>query len=978
MNTEIYSLESFGHPSEAVEVEGARVHNLKNINVTFPHNRLSVITGLSGCGKSSLAFDTVFAEGQRRYIETFSSYARNMLGSLERPDVDNISGLSPVISIEQKTVNKNPRSTIGTTTEIYDFFRLLYARLGEARSYLSGERMVKYTKDKIVDLILNKFDGKKIYILSPLVKNRKGHYKELFENLRKKGYLRVRVDGELMDLSYGLKLDRYKNHSVELVVDRLKVSRDESDRLRSTVDNALAQGEKQMMIYDVESEEITHYSQALMDPSTGLSYPEPAPHNFSFNSPQGACRKCKGLGRINMVDEEKLIPNPELSIYDGAIVALGKFKKSLVFWQIAAICKLYGVDIKTPVKDLPKDALNDILNGTDVKLHLENETLSTSRIDVGYDGLVKYIEMQQGEDAGAEANKWSNQFFSEMVCPECNGQRLNKISLHFFIDDKNIADVASMDIAELYEWTLTLEDKIEPSRRAVAVEILKEIRSRLKFLLDVGLDYLSLNRASSSLSGGESQRIRLATQIGSQLVNVLYILDEPSIGLHQRDNERLINSLKTLRDAGNSIIVVEHDKDIMTEADWIVDIGPGAGVNGGEVVFQGSPEQMLKSDTLTSDYLNGKRRIEVPTSRREGSGEKLTIRGASGNNLKDVDLELPLGKFICVAGVSGSGKSSLINGTLQPILSQKFYRSLQSPLPYREVEGLENVDKVVTVDQSPLGRSPRSNPATYTGVFADIRKLFVELPESKIRGYRPGRFSFNVAGGRCEVCKGNGYRTIEMNFLPDVLVPCEECHGKRYNRETLEVRYKGKSISDVLEMTVNEAVDFFANVPSILRKIKVLQEIGLGYIKLGQPSSTLSGGENQRVKLATELAKKATGKTLFLLDEPTTGLHFEDIRVLLKVINRLVDVGNTVVVIEHNLDIVKSADYVIDMGPEGGRGGGHIVAQGTPEEIALTDSPTGKFLLQELDQSGSRSGNKDKNNAKNKVKSKKKENSKDK
>ena len=938
-------------PTDAVEVEGARVHNLKNINVRFPHNQLSVITGLSGCGKSSLAFDTIFAEGQRRYIETFSSYARNMLGSLERPDVDNISGLSPVISIEQKTVNKNPRSTIGTTTEIYDFFRLLYARLGEARSYLSGERMVKYTKDKIVDLILDKFVNRKIYILAPLVKNRKGHYKELFENLRKKGYLRVRVDGQLMDLSYGLKLDRYKNHNVELVIDRMKINREEVDRLRSTVDNALSQGDKQMMVYDVESEEITHYSQALMDPATGLSYPEPAPHNFSFNSPQGACRKCKGLGRINMIDEEKIIPKPELSIYDGGIAPLGKFKKSLVFWQIAAICKLYGADIKTPIKDLPREALDDILNGTDVRLQLENETMATGRIDVGYEGLVKYIEMQRSEDAGSEANKWSNQFFSEAECPECHGQRLNKISLHFFIDGKNIAEVASMDIAELYEWTIGLEDKIDPARKEVAVEILKEIRSRLKFLLDVGLDYLSLNRSSSSLSGGESQRIRLATQIGSQLVNVLYILDEPSIGLHQRDNERLINSLKTLRDAGNSIIVVEHDKDIMKESDWIVDIGPGAGVHGGEVVFEGTPADMATSGTLTAQYLNGDRQIEMPGHRREGSGEEIVIRGATGHNLKNVDLHLPLGKFVCIAGVSGSGKSSLINGTLQPILSQKLYRSLQAPLPYKSVEGIENIDKVVTVDQSPLGRSPRSNPATYTGVFSDIRKLFVELPESKIRGYKPGRFSFNVAGGRCEVCKGNGYRTIEMNFLPDVLVPCEECHGKRYNRETLEVRYKGKSISDVLEMTVNEAVDFFANVPVILRKIKVLQEIGLGYIRLGQPSSTLSGGENQRVKLATELSKRATGKTLFLLDEPTTGLHFEDIRVLLKVINRLVEVGNTVVVIEHNLDIVKSADYVIDMGPEGGRGGGQIVAQGTPEEVALTDSPTAKFLREELKQS---------------------------
>lgn len=941
--------ETILRPSDAVEVEGARVHNLKNINVTFPHNQLSVITGLSGCGKSSLAFDTIFAEGQRRYIETFSSYARNMLGSLERPDVDNISGLSPVISIEQKSVNKNPRSTIGTTTEIYDFFRLLYARLGEARSYLSGEKMVKYTKDKIVNLILEKFEGRKIYILAPLVKNRKGHYKELFETLRKKGYLRVRVDGELMDLSFGLKLDRYRNHSVELVIDRMKVNREEVERLRSTIENALSQGDKQMMVFDVETEEVSHYSQSLMDPVTGLSYPEPAPHNFSFNSPQGACRKCKGLGKINVVDIEKIIPNPELSIHDGAIIALGKFKNSLVFWQISAICKLHGVDIKTPVKDLPSEALDDILNGTDVKLQLENDTLSTSRINASYDGLVKYIEMQRSEDAGTEANKWSNQFFSETVCPECHGQRLNKISLHFFIDDKNIAEVASMDIADLYEWTLTLEDKVEQSHRAVATEILKEIRSRLKFLLDVGLDYLSLNRASSSLSGGESQRIRLATQIGSQLVNVLYILDEPSIGLHQRDNELLINSLKQLRDNGNSIIVVEHDRDIMTQADWLVDIGPGAGVHGGEVVFQGVPSEMMKSDSLTAGYLTGKKKIEIPQMRREGNGEELVIKGARGHNLKDVTLRLPLGKFVCVSGVSGSGKSSLINGTLQPILSQKLYRSLQSPLPYEKVEGLEYIDKVVTVDQSPLGRSPRSNPATYTGVFSDIRKLFVELPESKIRGYKPGRFSFNVSGGRCEVCKGVGYRTIEMNFLPDVLVPCEECHGKRYNRETLEVRYKGKSISDVLEMTVNEAVEFFANVPAILRKIKVLQEIGLGYIKLGQPSSTLSGGENQRVKLATELAKRATGKTLFLLDEPTTGLHFEDIRVLLKVINRLVDVGNTVVVIEHNLDIIKSADYVIDMGPEGGRGGGEIIAEGTPEDVSANpDSPTGKFLKEEL------------------------------
>ena len=935
-------------PADSIEVHGARVHNLKNIDVVFPHNSLSVITGLSGCGKSSLAFDTIFAEGQRRYIETFSSYARNMLGSLERPDVDNISGLSPVISIEQKTVNKNPRSTIGTTTEVYDFFRLLYARLGEARSYLSGLPMQKYTKDKIFSLISERYNDRKIYILAPLVNNRKGHYKELFENLRKKGYLRVRVDGEMMDLSYGMKLDRYKNHSIELVVDRMRVTDEDSERLRSTIDNALKQGEKQMMVYDVETEEITHYSQALMDPATGLSYPEPAPHDFSFNSPQGACKRCRGIGVVNIVDESKVFPDPSKSIYDGGIAPLGKYKNSLVFWQIDAICKLHGVNLKTPVKDIPKEAIHDILNGTDAKLHIENSTLSTHRFDSGFDGLVKYIEMQQDEDAGSEANKWSNQYISEAVCPECNGQRLNKISLHYFIDGKNIAEISMMDIEELYQWTQGLEDRVDQSKRAVAVEVLKEIRSRLGFLLDVGLDYLSLNRSSGSLSGGESQRIRLATQIGSQLVNVLYILDEPSIGLHQRDNERLINSLKQLRDAGNSIIVVEHDKDIMTQSDYVVDIGPGAGSKGGEVVFQGTPEEMLKTSTLTAEYLNGKRSIEIPEKRREGNGKTLSIIGASGNNLKNVNLKLPLGKFICVSGVSGSGKSSLINGTLQPILSQHFYRSLRAPLPYTAVEGVENINKVITVDQTPLGRTPRSNPATYTGVFSDIRKLFVELPESKIRGYKPGRFSFNVVGGRCEVCKGNGYRTIEMNFLPDVLVPCEECHGKRYNRETLEVRYKGKSISDVLEMTVDEAVKFFENVPVILKKIKVLQDIGLGYIKLGQPSSTLSGGENQRVKLATELAKRDTGNTLFLLDEPTTGLHFEDIRVLLGVINRLVDRGNTVVVIEHNLDIIKSADYVIDMGPEGGRNGGLILAQGTPEEVAQSDSPTARFLKEEL------------------------------
>ncbi len=933
-----------------INVWGVRVHNLKNVDVTIPRNSLTVITGLSGSGKSSLAFDTIFAEGQRRYIETFSAYARNFLGGMERPDVDKITGLSPVISIEQKTTNKNPRSTVGTTTEIYDYLRLLFARAGTAYSYMTGEKMVKYTEERVVEMILHDYAGSKILVLAPLVRNRKGHYRELFESLRRKGYLYVRVDGEVKDIERGMKVDRYKNHNIELVVDRLAVQDKDEERLRKTVATAMKQGDGLIMVMDNDTGEAKFFSKRLMCPTSGIAYKDPAPNIFSFNSPEGACPKCKGLGYVDEIDMDKVIPNPSLNIREGAIAPLGKYKNQLIFWQMEAVLAPYECSLKTPVKDIPQEALDELLTGTMGKVKIDKSLVHTnSDYFTEYNGLVAYLQNAMDYDDSVSNQKWAERFLTTVKCPDCHGQKLNREALSYRIWDKNIAQLAEMDIAELRAWLDEAEEHLEPQQKKIASEILKEIRTRLDFLLEVGLDYLSLNRQSATLSGGESQRIRLATQIGSQLVNVLYILDEPSIGLHQRDNERLIRSLKELRDLGNTVIVVEHDKDMMLNADYIVDIGPKAGRKGGEVVFQGTPQEMLAQHTLTSQYLNGERTIAVPATRRKGNGKAIVLHGASGNNLKDVDVSFPLGELIVVTGVSGSGKSTLINETLQPILSQHFYRSLKPPMPYKSVEGLENIDKVVSVDQSPLGRTPRSNPATYTGVFSDIRSLFVGLPEAKIRGYKPGRFSFNVKGGRCEACGGNGYKTIEMNFLPDVMVPCEVCHGKRYNRETLEVRYKGKSIADVLDMTINQAVEFFANVPSILQKIKTLQDVGLGYIKLGQPSTTLSGGESQRVKLATELSKRDTGKTLYILDEPTTGLHFEDIRILMEVLQRLVDRGNTVVVIEHNLDVIKLADHIIDMGPDGGRKGGHLVASGTPEEIvAGGKGETARFLKEEL------------------------------
>ena len=943
---------------EKIQVFGARVHNLKNIDVEIPRNSLTVITGLSGSGKSSLAFDTIFAEGQRRYIETFSAYARNFLGGMERPDVDKITGLSPVISIEQKTTNKNPRSTVGTTTEIYDYMRLLFARAGRAYSYATGEPMVKYTEEKVIEMIQQDYAGKKILILAPLVKSRKGHYRELFESMRRKGYLHVRIDGEVRELLPGMKVDRYKNHDIEVVIDRLAV-KGADDRLKKSVQMAMKQGEGLLMIMDHETGAVKHFSRRLMCPTTGISYGDPAPNTFSFNSPQGACPRCKGLGYINEIDLSKVIPNRKHSIHDGGIVPLGKYKNQMIFWQISAILANYECDIKTPIEEIPEEALNEILYGTLEPVRIDKELVHTSSdYFVDYDGVIKYLRSVMDDDDSTPASrrgpslgseKWAEQFLAECECPECHGQRLNREALSYKIWDKNIAELANMDLDELREWLNEVEKHLDKQQQQIATEILKELRTRLDFLLDVGLDYLSLNRQSASLSGGESQRIRLATQIGSQLVNVLYILDEPSIGLHQRDNERLIRSLKELRDLGNTVIVVEHDRDMMLSADYIVDIGPKAGRKGGEVVFQGTPAELLKTDTLTAQYLNGSVRCDSVAARKATTDQRLVLTGCRGNNLKNITAEFPLGKLIVVTGVSGSGKSTLINETLYPILSKHFYRSLQAPLPYDSIEGLKYIDKVVNVDQSPIGRTPRSNPATYTGVFSDIRSLFVNLPEAQIRGYKPGRFSFNVKGGRCETCGGNGYKTIEMNFLPNIQVPCEECHGKRYNRETLEVRFKGKSIADVLDMTINQACEFFENVPDILRKIKTIQDVGLGYIKLGQPSTTLSGGESQRIKLAAELSKKDTGKTFYILDEPTTGLHFEDIRILMEVLRRLVDRGNTVLVIEHNLDVIRQADHIIDMGPEGGRGGGTILSTGTPEEVANSDKGyTPKFLKEEL------------------------------
>ena len=933
-----------------IAIFGAREHNLKNIDLTIPRDKLTVITGLSGSGKSSLAFDTIYAEGQRRYLETFSAYARCFLGGMERPDVDKITGLSPVISIEQKTTNKNPRSTVGTTTEIYDFLRLLYARAGVAYSYATGSKMVKYTDEQILELLQRDFAGRRILLLAPVVKGRKGHYRELFENLRKNGFISVRVDGELREMKIGMSVDRYKMHDIEIVVDKIVMDQIDLKRLKNSVATAMKHGKGVMMVKDYASDEIKYYSRHLMCPDTGLSYKDPAPHTFSFNSPHGACKKCKGLGYVNEVAMEKIIPDNSLSIYAGGILPLGKYKASLIFYQIETILRKHGADIKQPIRDLPEEALTDVLYGYPGQFRLENAEIGvSSNFLTTYEGILKYVTMQEENSTSKKANKWAEQFISVSTCDACNGQRLNQEALHFYINGKNISELANMELSDLYEWISNVEEHLEDKQKQIAGEILKEIRTRLKFMLDVGLEYLSLNRQSMTLSGGESQRIRLATQIGSQLVNVLYILDEPSIGLHQKDNRKLIHSLQELRDNGNSVIVVEHDKEMMENADYIVDLGPKAGRKGGEIMAIGKYSDILKSDSLTAQYLTGKKMIAIPAERRVGNGKKISLKGCTGNNLKNVDVDFPLGKLICVTGVSGSGKSSLINGTLHPILSAYFNNALAVPLPYKSIEGITDIDKVVVVDQSPLGRSPRSNPATYTGLFTDIRKIFEKLPESQVRGYTAGRFSFNVSGGRCEVCKGAGVKTIEMNFLPDVYVHCEACDGKRYNKETLEVRYKGKSIGDVLNLTINQAVEFFENLPHLQSKLKMLQDVGLGYIKIGQPCTTLSGGESQRIKLATELSKKDTGSTLYILDEPTTGLHFEDINILLGVLQKLVDKGNTVIVIEHNLDVIKVADYLIDMGPGGGKMGGTVVCTGTPEEVVRNKkSVTAPFLREEL------------------------------
>lgn len=945
---------STGVNEEQIEVYGARAHNLKNIDITIPRNQLVVITGLSGSGKSSLAFDTIYAEGQRRYIESFSAYARQFLGKMERPDVDKINGLSPVISIEQKTVNKSPRSTVGTITEIYDFMRLLFARAGDAYSYKTGEKMVRYTDDQILDLILEDYKDKKILVLAPIVRGRKGHYRELFENIAKKGYLRVRVDGEVVEIKQGMKLDRYKVHDIEIVVDRIQAKEDSRQRLKESVQSAMKQGGGTIMILEHEARDARHFSRNLMCPTSGIAYDDPAPNLFSFNSPYGACGKCNGLGEISEIDLNKVFPDKKLSIKKGGIAPLGEYKNNWIFKQIEAIGEKYGFKLTNKIEDISEEALQVILYGTKEEFTISNSVLGVNQqYNIKFEGIINWIVSQHDENPGKAFARWAQGFMNKVTCPTCNGARLKKESLNFKINEKNIAELATLDIVQLNEWFKDIESRLTEKQNTIAREVLKEIRSRIGFLLDVGLDYLTLHRSSRSLSGGEAQRIRLATQIGSKLVGVLYILDEPSIGLHQRDNQRLIDALKELRDAGNSVIVVEHDKEMILESDHVIDIGPKAGIHGGRIVGQGTPKELYKMHTITADYLNEIKQIEVPEKPRKGNGKKLQLKGATGNNLKDVSIDIPLGQFIGVTGVSGSGKSTLINGTLYPILSQHFYNSSKKPQPYKSIKGLEHIDKVIDIDQSPIGRTPRSNPATYTGVFTDIRQLFANLPEAKIRGYKPGRFSFNVKGGRCETCQGGGVKTIEMNFLPDVYVECETCNGKRYNRETLEVRYKGKSIADVLNMTIEDAVEFFENIPSIIQKIRTIQDVGLGYITLGQSSTTLSGGEAQRVKLATELSKRNTGNTFYILDEPTTGLHFEDIRILLDVLNSLVEKGNTVLVIEHNLDIIKVADYIIDLGPEGGINGGQVLFQGTAKKLLKhPTSHTAKYLKLELQDSG--------------------------